>query len=80
LVTSSTTLRLGDVVLEVTKACDPCTILFTLPYVGKERGPGFLRVMHGRRGWYARVLQGGTIGVETQIEVGGKAIQDRVSE
>jgi MOSC domain-containing protein YiiM len=64
-----TTVRLGDVVLEVSKACDPCTELFTLPYVGADRGPRFLRVMHGRRGWYARVLQGGTIGVETPVEI-----------
>ena len=31
--------RLGEVVLEVSKACDPCTILHTLPYIGLERGP-----------------------------------------
>ena len=53
--------RLGDVVLEVSKPCDPCTVLYTLPYVGVERGPEFLRIMLGRRGWYARVLQGGTV-------------------
>ena len=31
--------RLGQVVLEVSKPCDPCTVLYTLPYVGLERGP-----------------------------------------
>jgi len=62
-------LRTGDVVLEVTKPCDPCTVLFTLPYVGKERGPEFLRTMLGRRGWYARVLQGGTVRAGTHVEV-----------
>jgi MOSC domain-containing protein YiiM len=61
--------RLGDVVLEVSKACDPCTILYNLPYVGVDRGPEFLRVMHGRRGWYARVLQGGTVQQNAPIEV-----------
>jgi MOSC domain-containing protein YiiM len=61
--------RLGDTVLEVSKACDPCTILYTLPYVGTERGPEFLRIMHGRRGWYARVLQGGTVRTSAPIEV-----------
>src|SRR3954471_7810689 len=61
--------RLGDAVLEVSKACDPCTILYNLPYVGVERGPEFLRVMKGRRGWYARVLQGGTVRTNTPIEV-----------
>ena len=61
--------RLGEVVLEVSKPCDPCTVLFTLPYVGVERGPKFLRVMHGRRGWFARVLQGGTVRTNTPIHV-----------
>jgi MOSC domain-containing protein YiiM len=64
-----TTIRLGDVVLQVSKACDPCTILYTLPYVGTARGAQFIRTMHGRRGWYARVLHGGTVGVDTPIEV-----------
>jgi MOSC domain-containing protein YiiM len=61
--------RLGHVVLEVSKACDPCTILYTLPYVGVERGPGFLRIMHGRWGWYARVLRGGTARTDMPVEV-----------
>src|SRR5713226_10188055 len=29
--------RVGGVVLEVSKPCDPCTVLYTLPYVGAER-------------------------------------------
>jgi MOSC domain-containing protein YiiM len=64
-----TTVVLGEVVLQVSKACDPCRILFNLPYVGAERGPKFLRVMHGRRGWDARVLQGGTVELGTPVEV-----------
>ena len=63
--------RLGEVVLEVSKACDPCTVLYTLPYVGVERGPEFLRIMLGRRGWYARVLQSGTVRAGTPVEVSG---------
>ena len=61
--------HVGEVVLEVSKACDPCTILHTLPYVGLERGPAFMRAMAGRRGWFARVLQGGTIRSDTPVEV-----------
>jgi MOSC domain-containing protein YiiM len=57
-------------VLEVTKPCDPCTVLFTLPYVGAKRGPEFLRTMLGRRGWFARVLQGGTVRAGAPVEVG----------
>lgn len=54
-------LRIGDVLVEVTLACDPCTTLYGLPYVGRERGPAFLRRLDGRRGWYARVLQPGLV-------------------
>jgi MOSC domain-containing protein YiiM len=61
--------HLGEVVLKVTKPCDPCTVLYTLPYVGTERGPEFLRTMMGRRGWFARVLQGGTVRQGTGVEV-----------
>ena len=41
----------------------------TLPYVGVERGPEFLRIMLGQRGWYARVLQGGTVRKNTPVDV-----------
>jgi MOSC domain-containing protein YiiM len=54
-------LHIGPVVLEVSLACDPCTELCVLPYVGAERGPAFVRALTGRRGWYARVIQPGTI-------------------
>ena len=63
--------KVDGVVLEVSKACDPCDVLYTLPYVSKERGPEFLRTMLGRRGWYARVVQGGTIRAGTPVEVTG---------
>jgi MOSC domain-containing protein YiiM len=61
--------RLGEVLLEVSKVCDPCTILYTLPYVGVERGPAFLRALTGRRGWFTRVLRGGTIRPDMPVEV-----------
>ena len=61
--------HLGEVVLEVSKPCDPCTVLYSLPYVGLERGPGFIRTLQGRRGWFARVVRGGTIQPEMAIEV-----------
>jgi MOSC domain-containing protein YiiM len=62
-----TRLRVGTAHLEVTLACDPCTELYSLPYVGKEKGPGFVRTMKGRRGWYARVLQPGVVQVGDPI-------------
>jgi MOSC domain-containing protein YiiM len=61
--------HLGEVVLEVSKACDPCTVLYTLPYVGVARGPAFLRTLQGRRGWYARVLRSGVVYPDTAFEV-----------
>jgi MOSC domain-containing protein YiiM len=61
--------QVGEVVLEVSKPCDPCTVLFSLPYVGVDRGPAFLRTLRGRRGWFARVLRGGTISADMPVEV-----------
>lgn len=61
--------QLGEVVLEVSKPCDPCTVLYSLPYVGLDRGPAFLRTLHGRRGWFARVLRGGAVSLDTPVEV-----------
>jgi MOSC domain-containing protein YiiM len=54
-------LRSGAVVMEVSEACDPCTRLYGLHYVGPERGPAFLRATAGRRGWYARVITPGLL-------------------
>jgi MOSC domain-containing protein YiiM len=53
--------RAGTVELEISKPCTPCTTLYALPYVGKDKGPEFLRTLVNRRGWYARVLKEGTI-------------------
>jgi MOSC domain-containing protein YiiM len=53
--------RIGEARVQISKACDPCDNLFLLPYVGRERGPEFLRTMLGRRGWYARVLDEGIV-------------------
>jgi MOSC domain-containing protein YiiM len=62
-------LRLGEVLLEISKPCDPCTELGILPYVGKERTAEFIRSTKGRRGWYARVLQPGSITRATPVQV-----------
>ena len=53
--------RAGEVELEVSKPCEPCTNLYQLPYVGEARGPAFLKAIVGRRGWYARVLREGEV-------------------
>ena len=63
--------HLGEVMLEVSKPCDPCTVLFSLPYVGVDRGPAFLRTLRGRRGWFARVLHGGTLTPDMPVYLDG---------
>jgi MOSC domain-containing protein YiiM len=60
---------LGEVVLELSKPCDPCIVLYSLPYVGVERGPAFLRTLQGRRGWFARVVRGGMVRPDMAVEV-----------
>ncbi len=61
--------HLGEVVLELSKPCDPCIVLYSLPYVGVERGPAFIRTLRGRRGWFARVVTGGTVRPDMLVEV-----------
>ncbi len=62
-------LRVGEVALVITKPCDPCTELYSLPYIGEERGPAFLKVTAGRRGWYARVLVPGEITMQSPVSL-----------
>jgi MOSC domain-containing protein YiiM len=62
-------LRIGQAVLELSKPCDPCVVLYSLPYVGLERGPRFLRTLKGRRGWFARAARGGTVTPEMPVEI-----------
>jgi MOSC domain-containing protein YiiM len=38
-----------------------CTYLYSLPYIGDERGPEFIKTVKDRRGWYARVLEEGVV-------------------
>jgi MOSC domain-containing protein YiiM len=61
----------GEVRLVISKPCEPCIVLYSLPYVGLERGARFVRTLRGRRGWFARVLQGGTLCVGMALEVAG---------
>lgn len=51
----------GAATIEISKPCTPCDNLYLLPYVGRERGPEFLRTMLDRRGWYARVVHEGEV-------------------
>ena len=51
--------KIGDVTLEISFICDPCSNLYALPYVGEDHGMEFIKTLMNRRGWYARVLTPG---------------------
>jgi len=55
------TFRIGEAVVEISRACNPCKNLFLLPYTGAAKGPKFVKTMLGRRGWYARVAMEGKV-------------------
>jgi MOSC domain-containing protein YiiM len=62
-------LRIAGVSLQVSRACEPCTNLYALPYVGESQGPAFLKATLGRRGWYARVLSPGVLRTGAEVEL-----------
>ena len=61
----------GEASFQISRACDPCDNLFLLPYVGRSKGPEFLKTMLGRRGWYARILKEGRVKAQDQITHSG---------
>ena len=71
--------RVGAVELEISKRCDPCVVLYGLPYVGQKRGPAFVRTMRGRRGWFARVIRGGVLRAGMGVAVVARVAQARGS-
>ena len=60
--------KIGGAVVQISKPCAPCTRLYSLPYVGPDKGPTFLKTTLNRRGWYARVLSEGEIRKSDEIE------------
>ena len=64
-----TRVRIGESIVEITEACQPCTNLGLLPYVGRKRGAEFIRTMLDRRGWYARVIRPGLVNTGDAITV-----------
>ncbi len=62
-------LRIGATVLQVTKKCFPCNNLKALPYVNNANIEEFKQLLHDRRGWYAMVLQEGTISVGNTVKI-----------
>lgn len=64
---SGVRLRLGDVEIEVTKPCDPCTHIGE--HLGAEDLEAMRRRLAGRRGILARVVEGGPVRVGDPVEV-----------
>jgi len=59
--------RIGESIVQISKVCHPCSYLYLLPYVGKEKA-NFIKVMYRRRGWYARVEKEGKVERANKIE------------
>ncbi len=45
--------QIGKAVIRITKPCDPCSNLYALPNIGKDRD--IVKALYTRRGWYASV-------------------------
>jgi MOSC domain-containing protein YiiM len=58
--------KIGKVVVTITKPCEPCSNLYLLPYVGKDKD--VVKAMSRRRGWYAIVEQEGEVAQGDAIE------------
>ena len=74
-----TRLSIGEVVLEISEPCVPCSNLRILPYVGPTKQKAFIQTLLGRRGDYARVLGGGTIRLGDAITVRVPSSSSRTS-
>ena len=59
--------RVGSALIQISFKCEPCTYLYSLPYIGDERGQEFMKTIKDRRGWYARVLEEGVVQSGDQI-------------
>ena len=62
--------RIGEVVLEGTGPCHPCTRM------EENLGPGGLNAMRGHGGITARIVKGGTLHVGDEVSVVGLELED----
>jgi MOSC domain-containing protein YiiM len=68
--------RLGEVIIQITEPCTACRYLESLPYVQEAKGVEFITTLTrteggalvNRRGWYASVVEEGTISQGDAIE------------
>ena len=56
--------RVGSALIQI-------TYLYSLPYIGDERGQEFMKTIKDRRGWYARVLEEGVVSAGDIIKLEG---------
>ncbi len=63
--------RMGTALIQISFKCEPCTYLYSLPYIGDERGPEFIKTVKDHRGWYARVLEEGVVSAGDIIKLEG---------
>ena len=69
--------RVGEVVIRIAEPCTACKYLEDLPYVTKAKGVQFVSTLTrmdrgflvNRRGWYAAVVEEGTISTGESIEL-----------
>lgn len=54
-------LDMGEARVQISRICDPCESLGTLPQIGRHGLSALLKDSLGHRGWYARVLSAGMI-------------------
>ncbi len=52
--------RVGEIKIQISEVCSPCKNLRFIPSIGMKVKE-FVQTLVGRRGWYAKVLEEGTI-------------------
>lgn len=61
--------QLGSVEIEITEEAKPCRHLSVLTYAQGDKATRFLKVLEGRRGWYAQVVKSGPLHVGDAMHV-----------
>ena len=60
--------KIGEIKIKIHDQATPCGALKRLEYITEKNYQEFKQILEGRRGWYARVLQEGTIKKGDSIE------------
>lgn len=65
------TLAIGEVRLQISRICDPCSTMHECPGVGEGNITRLMAESLGLRGWYARVLSPGTVRIGDAVSLDG---------